>query len=190
MGLCLRQCTNKLRRRQIVTDTTNQASVALNKIREDERPGKSCHTIVANTIMPMLPMAAPTASTPATFLPRIVPCNPARCFFSFCSFSSKVAVAGKIAGKARKSPPISGPYCSAITRARTQIIPPKKNRTANWYHFASRRAAKLTLMFNRIYLSSMNQSPREAANHSGIRVIVANKLDKLRFINSQLAQEA
>jgi hypothetical protein len=45
-------------------------------------------------------------------------------------------------------------------------------------------------MINRIYLSSKNQSPKEAASHTGIRVIVANKLDELRIINSQLAQEA
>jgi len=45
-------------------------------------------------------------------------------------------------------------------------------------------------MFNRIHLSSKNQSPKETASQSGMRVIVTNKLDKSRFIKSQLAQEA
>jgi hypothetical protein len=63
--LCLRQCTNKLRRRQIVTETANQASVASNKTSEDERPGKSCHTIAAKAIMPGLPIAAPSSKVGA-----------------------------------------------------------------------------------------------------------------------------
>jgi hypothetical protein len=84
--------------RQIVTDTTNQARVASSKISEDERPGKSCHTMAAKAIMPRLPIAAPTASTPPTFLPRIAPCSPTRCFLSVRS-PSRWRLPGKLQGR-------------------------------------------------------------------------------------------
>lgn len=70
------------------------------------------------------------------------------------------------------------------------MLPPKKNRRANWCHFASRRADKLTLTFKVIYLSSKKQSPNAVASQTGIKLTVTTKLDALRFISSQLAQDA
>jgi len=186
----LRECTHMLRMCQTNTETPNQAAVAPINTAGAGCFGRSPQTIAANAIIPMLPMAAPAASTPATFLPRIAPCNPARSFFSFCSFSSNVALAGKIAGKAINRPPTAGPYLFAMIPARTQMAPPNTNRRANWYHFAWRSADKLTLIFKNIYLSSKNQRPRETTNHTGIRLTVTERLDHWPFISSQVAQEA
>jgi len=110
--------------------------------------------------------------------------------FSCCSFSSNVALAGKIAGKAINRPPSAGPYLFAMMPARTQMAPPNRNLRANWYHFAWRSADKLTLIFKDIYLSSKNQRPRETANHTGIRLTVTERLDHWPLISSQVAQEA
>jgi len=65
----------------------------------------------------MLPIAAPAASILAASLPRWAPCSPFFSFFCFSCFSISVALAGKIAGNARKSPPTAGPNCLAMTRA-------------------------------------------------------------------------
>lgn len=186
----LRECTHILRACQTSTETPNQAAVApINTVGADCF-GRSCHTIAANAIIPTHPIAAPAASTPATFLALIEPCNPTRSFFSFSSFSSNVALAGKIAGKAMNRPPTPGPYFCEMRPARTQMIPPNINRRANWCHFVRRRAEKSTLMFKNIYLSSKNQRPRETTNQSGIRLTVTARLDKCRFSISQVAQEA
>jgi hypothetical protein len=71
-------------------------------------------TSQANTNNPTPPIAAPTASTPTAFRPRANPWRPARSLlFCFSCFSISVALAGKIAGKARKRPPTPGPNFSA-----------------------------------------------------------------------------
>jgi len=51
-------------------------------------------------------------------------------FFCFSRFSISVALAGKIAGNARKSPPTAAPNCLAMTPAMAVTSPPKTNRTA------------------------------------------------------------
>jgi len=63
----------------------------------------------AKTASATLPIAAPRASKAAASRPRPLVAMPARCFFSFSCFSTNVALAGKIAGKARKAPPTLGP---------------------------------------------------------------------------------
>jgi hypothetical protein len=62
------------------------------------------------------------------------------CFFWISCFSSSVAPAGKIAGKARKSPPNARPKCLARTAAMTLMAPPKIKRTVYSDHlFCARR---------------------------------------------------
>jgi hypothetical protein len=60
--------------------------------------------------------------------PRIVFAIPAFFFFSRPCFSISVALAGKIAGNARKRPPKTGPYFLATSPVRT-VIAPAKNET-------------------------------------------------------------
>src|SRR5438445_784264 len=83
-------------------------------------------TRAAKAISPMLPMADPDASTLAAFRPRMVPFKPCCCFFSISCFSINVALAGKIAGKARNSPPTPGPHILATIAAATVIMPPAR----------------------------------------------------------------
>jgi hypothetical protein len=73
----------------------------------------------------MLPIAAPAASILAASLPRGAPCSPFFTFFCFSCFSISVALAGKIAGNAKKSPPTAGPNCLAMTPAMAVMSPPK-----------------------------------------------------------------
>ena len=77
---------------------------------------------------PRLPSAAPAASSAAASLPRRFPVRPALSFRSLTCFSIKVALAGKIAGKARNSPPTIGPKRAAMSPAITVIAPPSRNR--------------------------------------------------------------
>lgn len=81
----------------------------------------------------------------AAALPRAVPCTPFFSFFSFSCLSINVALAGKMAGNARKSPPTTGPYSLAMTPAMAVIRPPK-NRTAYSCHPVCCRADLLTLI--------------------------------------------
>jgi len=92
--------------------------------------GSIRHAISANMTSPMLPMAAPAASTEAACLARRMPFNPWRRFLSRSFFSISVALAGNIAGNARNKPPRAGPNSFAITPAAAVISPPKKNLTA------------------------------------------------------------
>jgi len=108
--------------------------------------GRSFQTIAAKAINPKEPIAAPRASRLAASLPRLVPSKPARSIFAFACFSTSVALAGKMAGNARKSPPSTGPYLLAITPVATVINPPKRPRKANSYHLVFCKAPKSTCM--------------------------------------------
>jgi hypothetical protein len=90
------------------------------------------HTTIAKHMSPTLPSAAPYASSPAACLPRLVLSIPAFCFFCRSCFSMSVALAGKIAGNARRKPPTTEPCCLATSPART-VAPPKRNRRAYSY---------------------------------------------------------
>jgi hypothetical protein len=50
-----------------------------------------------------------------------------------------VALAGKIAGNARKSPPTSGPNFLEMMAAIAEIAPPNTNRAAYSYHLVWRK---------------------------------------------------
>jgi hypothetical protein len=102
--------------------------------------GRSFQTTNAKAASPMEPRAAPATSSAADCRPRKVKVIPAFVFFWISCFSSSVAPAGKIAGKARKSPPNARPKCLARTAAMTLMAPPKIKRTVYSDHlFCARR---------------------------------------------------
>src|SRR6266576_68612 len=84
---------------------------------------------------------------------RAVAAKPASFCFSFSCFSMRVALEGKIAGNARKSPAIAGPYSFAMIAARAVIAPPKRKRVAYSCHSLCRMASKSTLTFKTMLLS-------------------------------------
>ena len=99
---------------------------------------------MANTISPTLPSAAPRASSAAAIVPRFSPCKPRRFLRSRSCFSTRVAVAGNIAGNARKSPATTCPPLSATSPAKAVIMPPKTNRTRYSYHLVSANPPRWT----------------------------------------------
>ncbi len=128
------------------TATTSHASVATLSTATIEWSGASCHTTAANAMSPTLPMAAPAASTPATWWANRFFPDFSRAFFSSV-FSSRVAAAGKIAGAARNRPPTPGPKCLAMIPARAVTAPPKMKRTIYSCHSVHLRAATLISIF-------------------------------------------
>jgi hypothetical protein len=105
------------------TAITTQAKVAAPRTAQAEWPAKNRQMITANTTRPRLPIAEPAASTLAACLPLTVPLIP---FFSFCCFSCfsiRVALAGKIAGKAsRSSATRASDSCDCLAIARMNEI--------------------------------------------------------------------
>ncbi len=104
----LKELRVRLRRYHARTDTPAQTIVA---------PPITSHVLWsrivswitnANAKSPMLPIAVPAASTETSCLARPWPFSPARSFFSFSCLSINVALAGKMAGNARKRPPTAG----------------------------------------------------------------------------------
>ena len=93
-----RQC---LRRRQIRTEIAAHTTSAAKSAIAPFDMGRSFHAISAKPTSPMLPMTAPRASRAAASRPRAVFAMPALFFLSRSCFSSRVALAGKSAGKAR-----------------------------------------------------------------------------------------
>lgn len=80
------------------------------------------------------------ASSPAASDPRRWPARPQFCLRSRSCFSLSVAVAQKIAGKARKRPPTSGPQCSAMSPATIVASPPRTKRKTYSYQWPCRSA--------------------------------------------------
>ena len=109
-------------------DTANQLSVAISTAIHGDSSPINFQTKTANMINPSAPMLAPAESRAAALRPRRVPCSCASCLRSFSCFSIRVALAGKIAGKARNKPPILGPNSFATTPARAVVAPPIRNR--------------------------------------------------------------
>jgi len=97
--------------------------------------GNVLHTTIAKQTKPRLPKADPFASSAAAFRPRTLSMMPDFRFFRVSCFSTKVALAGKIAGNAKNKPPNTGPACFAMTPADTVTAPPRRNRSAYSYHF-------------------------------------------------------
>jgi hypothetical protein len=64
---------------------------------------------IAKASMPVAPSAAPAESTAAGIFPRRSPARPASRLRRISCFSIRVAVAQKMAGRARKRPPMNAP---------------------------------------------------------------------------------
>jgi hypothetical protein len=105
-------CPRIIRARLRICHTTNETiahtRLAALSTMPAECASKNCQTIPANVSRQRLPMAEPAASTLAACLPLTVPFY-AVFFCCFSCFSIRVALAEKIAGKASKSPAITGP---------------------------------------------------------------------------------
>ena len=123
-------CYVRFRTYQMIPETSTQHRVEATISSDGREFDRNLAISNANTNNPMLPIAAPAASTPTAFLARTAPCNPSRSFFSFSCRSIRVADAGKIAGNARKRPPMDGPYFRAMIPVAAVTNPPNKNRTA------------------------------------------------------------
>jgi len=125
------------------TATPNHAAMARTSAREEDLSIKS-QTMQPKAASPILPSVAPAASSAAASFPRRAPAKPARCLCSRACFSIRVALAGKIAAKARNRPPTTGPKREAISQAITVIVPPSANLIRNSYHRVSRKAENLS----------------------------------------------
>ena len=122
-----------LRSSQTPTESVSQTRVASAKTTNVLVRGNQIQKTRANPARPMDPIAAPRASMAATMRPRFVPSKPARALCSFSCASTRLAPAGKMAGKARKRPPMAGPNLCAIRPAATQTAPPNaKRRIHSW----------------------------------------------------------
>jgi|ERR1700758_4164501 hypothetical protein len=109
----------------------------------------------------MLPIEEPTASSPAARRPRVVSCaSPRSPLFPSC-FSTRVALAGKIAGNARKTPPATGPHFIAINPVATVTQPPMKNRRAYSEGFVLRRASSWRLINTALCETRVSNSERD-----------------------------
>ncbi len=146
----------------VSTATRNHASVALPRTMADGRLGIHNQTTTANAARPTLPIAAPAASTPAAVRPLILPCSPACSFSCRSCFSRRVAVAGKMAGNAKNSPPIPGPQRFAIMPVRTVTRPPNRKRTAYSDHFERLSAAVSILIFTTLAQQPVPQTQSRA----------------------------
>ena len=126
----------------------------------------------ANPARPMQPMAAPSASMAATIRPRLVPSKPARALCCFSCASTRLALAGKMAGKARKKPPITGPNRCAISPAMTQTESAEYEADDPFVQLDAFDRGEPGMDDHGGYLTT-SQNAKEAANQIGMRTTVA-----------------
>lgn len=168
-------CQTRFRISQTPNAAADQAIMAVGKISNALWLGRNRQTNKAKTSNPMLPIADPAESTLAAFLPRVIPLSPALLFFCFSCFSTRVALAGKIAGNARKSPPITGPNFLATTPAAAVINPPRTNRTAYSCHFVRPRDEVSISTCIAGYLSHTRHKVNAAPPHIGMQNRVTHR---------------
>jgi len=149
---------------------------------EGRQIGSNFQTRKPNKASPRLPKAAPAASSAAAWRPRIEREIPARSFFSFSCFSTRVALAGNIAGNARNNPPKAGPKRLASRPAITVMAPPTRKRTAYSYHLVLRNAEKSKDTLTGIHLSTSSQAPTEKSSQTSSMEVVAAVAGSLNFI--------
>jgi hypothetical protein len=95
-------------------------------------------------------------------------------------FSISVALAGKIAGKARNSPPKAGPKRSVGIAATTLIAPPNTKRTTHSDHFVFRNYFRCRETFIAMSQEARsNLRERERKRKPYWRRRVAKKLNKI-----------
>ena len=120
--------------RQMRIDNASHTATAVSKHSKAFHRVSSRQTTMAKQARPRLPIQAPRASRAVAFRPRSLSVIPERCFFSVSCFSTRVALAGKMAGNARNRPPKTGPYRLARSPAAAVIAPPNRKRSAYSYH--------------------------------------------------------
>jgi hypothetical protein len=124
--------------------TRNQVTVASSKATVSPRRGNTSQATRAKAARPPPPRAAPAASCATASRARPRGSTPLRRAASLSCFSSKVALAGKITGKARKSPATTGPKCRAIRPVATLTSPPSTKRTRSSWPCVFLAAARST----------------------------------------------
>jgi len=154
------------RTRQIDTARMSHRASAPPKVNAASCAGSARQTTVAKPTSAIAPIDAPRASSAADRRPRVVCAIPTRCFASSCAFSTGVALAGKMAGKARNSPPMTGPKWLAIRPVATVIAPPRIIRIKCWRQGISRKAASFRCIATR-YLSSNDHNTNALIPHIG-----------------------
>lgn len=138
---------------------------------------------------PMLPIAVPAASIATTARARLAPPRPARCFFSFSCLSIRVALAGKIAGKARNRPPTAGPYFLPMIPVAAVMSPPTMNRVRSSYQRVCLRGEGSRMIRTLFYLNKAYQRPNAMAPQIGNRQMVTVSALWERRIMMQLTLE-
>ena len=170
-------------------DTPTHVPVANNKTPNAFARCNPNHTTSAKLASPVQPTAAPRASSAAAFRPRSLPSIPCFPFFCSCFFANSVALAGKIAGNASKSPPTDGPKCCAANPAAAVTNPPKRNRVATSFHFIRDNASNCHCI--RIgYLRNTNHVPKATAPQTAsapLLTLMTLHLPFLRQITQQFA---
>ena len=164
-----------------------QIKVAPARASDAAKRGINHQQTPAKATRPMLPMAAPKASSAAASVPRRPPFMPFFCFLFRSCFSIKVALAGNMAGKARKSPPTPGPHFRPAMPARTVMLPPATNRRAYSCHLVCFSPEGSILMVI-AYLKKMLHSPKAVRNHSGTAERVAAIADSRNLLRSWLTR--
>lgn len=126
----------RFRKTQVQPAASPQTKIAPASTHAAAQRGMNHQQTAAKATRPRLPMAAPKASTAGRVHAALFSVQAFCCFLCRSCFSSNVALAGKIAGNARKSPPTPGPHFLAITPAITVMRPWQRNerRThATWF---------------------------------------------------------
>ena len=138
----LSQCF--LRSHHIDSDAAIQARPATPSISAGGCSGSPFQSTNAKQASPTAPNTAPVASSAAARSPRELPLSPCRSFLCRSRLAISVAAAGKIAGKARKTPANTGPKRLASSPVATVMRPPNTKRSRYWCQAISRRAEKST----------------------------------------------
>ncbi len=125
----------------------------------------------------------------AAIRPRTVPSQPMRCFRFFSCASSSVAVAGKIAGNARNSPPIPGPNRCASKPANTVADPPNRKRIKYSCGLVPFTAESLTSITQPLP-PKIAHSPSATPSQTGIKTEAAASALILQRRNTKLAAAA
>ena len=174
---------NVLRSSQTPTASVSQTSVASGKTTKRPVRGSHIQKTNAKPARPMQPIAVPSASMAATMRPRLVPLNPARALCCFSCASTRLALAGKMAGKARKKPPITGPNRCAINPAMTHTEPAEYEAEDPFVELDAFDRGEPGMDDHGGYLT-MSQNANEAANQTGMRKTVAARAGGLRRIST------
>lgn len=156
--LAMRRTNRLLRISQRLKDTPIQTTLPIRIANHGSRWGSVRQITSAKAASLRQPSDAPAASMLDAVRPRLVPSYTMRCFCCCSCFSIRLALAEKMAGNARKRPPISGPKRRARMPAVTMQTPPNMKRIANQWNLIPLSAASFadTIMSIRSVLREKN----------------------------------